>query len=122
MQTSETIRLTHQAGVLFANAIPFAHADFESNISYTLRDEVFGWICAVTNKDPSVSLPDEPPLTGDWHHGNGVLVTGTVRIASLCENFKQFSDKAPIIFTAICHACNQNIQAFYASNRNTLSF
>lgn len=29
----------------------------------------------------AVAVPSEPPLIGRWHHGNGVLVSGSVRIA-----------------------------------------
>lgn len=36
---------------------------------------------ALAAQAPSPVAPSEPPLFGNWHHGEGILVSGTIRIA-----------------------------------------
>jgi len=57
----------------------------------------------------------EPTLGGRWHHGNGVLVSGTLRIATA-----NFDTNPPIamqeaIFEEICQAMNEKIAAYEAA-------
>jgi hypothetical protein len=47
----------------------------------TFNGEVTQHVATFPNKPAAVAWPSEPPLTGRWHHGNGVLVSGSIRIA-----------------------------------------
>lgn len=50
------------------------------------------------------------PLTGRWHHGNGVLVCGTVRIAS--EDFDTLPSQAfkDQLFDWMCKTLNEAVE------------
>jgi hypothetical protein len=62
---------------------------------------------------------EQPPLTGHWHHGNGVIVSGGTRIAK--EDF----DCQPVdpvfrdeLFDWICKTLNKEIDLYYANRSN----
>jgi hypothetical protein len=77
------------------NGLGVPDADGVDN--WTLRERVEWYVKAARKYDASGVAPSMPhlsdiehpeqhakpdaPLSGDWHHGNGVLVCGTVRIA-----------------------------------------
>ncbi len=64
---------------------------------------------------PQVTTIPEPPLTGHWHHGNGIIVSGGARIARA-----DFDGMPPVTFTQslfdwVCVTLNQAVDAWYAT-------
>lgn len=52
----------------------------------------------------------KPPLTGRWHHGNGALVCGTIRIAAAdfdTNPSKEFQDE---MFSWMCEVLNKAVE------------
>lgn len=61
----------------------------------------------------------EPPLTGNWHHGNGVLVCGSIRIARSdfdTDPNQAFQDS---IFDYICKVLNNNTDNYFKEEINS---
>lgn len=49
----------------------------------------------------------KPPLTGRWHHGNGNLVCGTIRIAVEDIDTLPSEQVKTELFDWICHTLNE---------------
>jgi hypothetical protein len=63
-----------------------------------------------------MNISKEPPLTGHWHHGGGVLVSGTVRIAVADFDSHPFPDDLrDDIFDWICLTLNKEIDLYINS-------
>lgn len=61
---------------------------------------------------------DNPPLTGHWHHGNGVLVSGGIRIAR--EDFDT-NPPEPFkkeVFDWICKVLNKEVDLYYRTKKD----
>ncbi len=56
-----------------------------------------------------------PPLTGDWHHGNGVLVSGTIRIAVADFDTNPPPEFQDQMFDWMCQVLNKAIQEYRAN-------
>lgn len=77
----------------------------------------WGWNCmkqiaATGPTSPTVVTHTKPPLTGRWHHGQGYLVSGSIRISSWdCDTNPpiEFRDQ---MMTWICEALNQAVEAY----------
>jgi hypothetical protein len=73
--------------------------------------------CVTTPTAPAVdaALPQEPPLLGRWHHGDGHLVSGTIRIAKWdCDTNPpvEFRDD---VLEWVCDTLNDAINAYRAT-------
>lgn len=78
------------------------------------------WRYIRPNPDQTELLP-EPPLTGHWHHGNGILVSGGVRIARADFDTNPSDEFAKPIFDWICQTLNKAIDVWYATRSNNES-
>ncbi|WP_371436231.1 hypothetical protein [Polaromonas sp.] len=77
----------------------------------------WGWNCmkqiaATGPTSPRAVTLTKPPLTGRWHHGQGYLVSGSIRISRWdCDTNPpiEFRDQ---MMTWICEALNQAVEAY----------
>lgn len=78
------------------------------------------WRYMRPNPEQTEPVP-EPPLTGHWHHGNGILVSGGVRIARADFDTNPSDEFAKPIFDWICQTLNKAIDVWYATRSNNES-
>jgi hypothetical protein len=55
-----------------------------------------------------IQYQNESPLYGKWHHGNGVLVCGSVRVAVADFDSNPSDEVKKEIFDWICKSLNNN--------------
>lgn len=58
---------------------------------------------------------ETPLLTGHWHHGNGVLVSGSIRIARADFDTNPPQTFQNEMFDWICKTLNKEIDLYYAN-------
>jgi hypothetical protein len=89
-----------------------SHSSFfeKRGLVVSFADYMAGFEAACAHRDaqPAVAV-NKPPLTGRWHHGNGVIVSGSIRIAQWdCDTCppKEFRDE---VLDWICETLNDAI-------------